>query len=87
MTQPPKGDVLLRTSAGEEPLTLDHENLYVRSIRLFQEAVQGRGAPSATGEDGFKSLSVAVSARQAARSGRRDRNRSDRLRPAWPGKR
>jgi 1,5-anhydro-D-fructose reductase (1,5-anhydro-D-mannitol-forming) len=69
MTQAPKGDVLLRTSAGEEALKLDHEKLYVRSIRLFQEAIQGRGAPSATGEDGIKSLSVAVSALQAARSG------------------
>ena len=69
MTQAPKGEVLLRTSAGEEALKLDHENLYVRSIRLFQEAVQGRGAPSATGEDGVKSLSVAISALQAARSG------------------
>ena len=69
MTQAPKGDVLLRTSSGEEALKLDHEGLYVRSIRLFHEAIQGRGAPSATGEDGVKSLSVAVSAREAARSG------------------
>jgi 1,5-anhydro-D-fructose reductase (1,5-anhydro-D-mannitol-forming) len=69
MTQAPKGEVLLRTSAGEEEVKLDHENLYARSVRLFQEAVQGRGAPSATGEDGVKSLSVAVSALEAARSG------------------
>ncbi len=69
MTQAPKGDILLRTAAGEERLELDHENLYARSIRLFQEAVAGRGAPSATGEDGIKSLSVAVSALAAARSG------------------
>ena len=69
MTQAPKGDVLLRSAAGEEMLKLDHERLYVRSVRLFQEAVEGRGAPSATGEDGVKSLSVAVSALAAARSG------------------
>lgn len=69
MTQAPKGDVLLQTSAGDEQLKLDHENLYARSVRLFQEAVQGRGAPAATGEDGVKSLSVAVSALKAARSG------------------
>ena len=69
MTQAPKGDVLLRTSAGDEALKLDHENLYVRSIHLFHEAVEGRGAPSATGEDGVKSLSIAVSALDAARSG------------------
>ena len=64
MTQEPKGEVLLRTSSGDEALKLDHEKLYVRSIRLFQEAIRGRGAPSATGEDGVKSLSVAISARQ-----------------------
>ena len=61
MTQAPKGDVLLRSAAGEEPLKLDHEKLYVRSVRLFQNAVAGQGAPSATGEDGVKSLSVAIS--------------------------
>jgi 1,5-anhydro-D-fructose reductase (1,5-anhydro-D-mannitol-forming) len=69
MTQAPKGDVLLRTSAGEEELKLDHENLYARSVRLFRDAVQGRGAPAASGEDGVKSLSVAVSALKAAQSG------------------
>ena len=69
MTQAPKGDVILRTAAGEEPLKLDHEDLYARSVRLFQDAVQGRGAPSATGEDGVKSLSVAISAAAAARTG------------------
>ena len=68
MTQEPKGHVLLRTSAGEEELKLDHEDLYARSIRLFQEAVRGHGAPSATGEDGVKSLSVAVSAQKSAQS-------------------
>ena len=69
MTQTPKGEILLRTAAGEESLKLQHENLYARSVRLFQEAVAGRGAPSATGEDGIKSLSVALAALEAARSG------------------
>ena len=69
MTQAPKGEVLLRSAAGEEPLKLAHEKLYVRSVRMFQEAVEGRGAPSATGEDGVKSLSVAISALESARSG------------------
>ena len=69
MSQAPKGDVILRTAAGDEELKLDHEDLYARSVRLFQDAVAGRGAPSATGEDGIKSLSVAVSALAAARSG------------------
>jgi 1,5-anhydro-D-fructose reductase (1,5-anhydro-D-mannitol-forming) len=69
MTQAPNGDVLLRSAAGEEALKLDHEKLYVRSVRLFQSAVEGHGAPSATGEDGVKSLSVALSTLEAARSG------------------
>ena len=68
MTQAPKGEVILRTVAGEEQLKLDHENLYARSIRLFQEATAGRGAPSATGEDGVKSLSIAIAALAAVRS-------------------
>jgi 1,5-anhydro-D-fructose reductase (1,5-anhydro-D-mannitol-forming) len=69
MTQAPKGEVVLRSAAGEETLKLDHESLYARSIRLFQDAVAGQGAPSATGEDGVKSLSVAISALASARSG------------------
>ena len=69
MTQAPKGEVILMSAAGEEALKLDHENLYARSIRLFKDAAAGRGAPSATGEDGVKSLSVAISALAAARSG------------------
>ncbi len=70
MTQAPKGEVVLRSAKGEEPLPIQHENLYVRSVRLFQEAVAGRGAPAATGEDGVRSLSVALATREAARSGR-----------------
>jgi 1,5-anhydro-D-fructose reductase (1,5-anhydro-D-mannitol-forming) len=70
MTQAPKGEVVLRTAKGEEALPVKHENLYERSVRLFQEAVAGRGAPAATGEDGVKSLSVALAALAAARVGR-----------------
>ena len=69
MTQAPKGDVLLRSAAGEEGLKISHENLYARSVRLFRDAIAGRGAPSASGEDGVKSLSVAVATLEAARSG------------------
>jgi 1,5-anhydro-D-fructose reductase (1,5-anhydro-D-mannitol-forming) len=69
MTQAPKGEVLLRTAAGEESLKISHENLYARSVRLFKDAVAGRGAPAASGEDGVKSLSVAAATLEAARSG------------------
>ena len=70
MSQAPRGEILLRSAAGEENLQLAHENLYVRSVRLFQAAVSGEGAPAATGEDGVRSLAVALGALEAARSGR-----------------
>jgi 1,5-anhydro-D-fructose reductase (1,5-anhydro-D-mannitol-forming) len=69
MTQMPRGDIVLRAKDGETPLSIDHENLYARSVRLFQEAAAGRGSPAATGEDGIKSLSVALATREAARTG------------------
>lgn len=70
MTQAPRGTVQLRTAAGEEMLSLDHEDLYQRSVRAFQSAIRGEGAPSASGEDGVRSLAVALAALEAARSGR-----------------
>jgi 1,5-anhydro-D-fructose reductase (1,5-anhydro-D-mannitol-forming) len=70
MTQQPKGEVVLRSAKGEEALPLAHENLYARSVRQFQEATAGHGQPSATGEDGVKSLSVALAAIAAARDAR-----------------
>ena len=70
MTLAPVGTVLLRTAAGEELLNLDHENLYQRSVRAFQSAIRGEGPPAASGEDGVRSMAVAVAALEAARSGR-----------------
>src|SRR5216683_3229862 len=70
MTQQPKGEVVLRTSEGTVALTLMHENLYVRSIRLFQDATASVGAPAATGEDGVCSLALALAAIEAAKTGR-----------------
>lgn len=70
MTQAPKGTVQLRTAAGEESLPIAHENLYQRSVRLFQDAVAGKGAPAASGEDGVRSLSVALATLEAARTAR-----------------
>ena len=70
MTQQPKGEVALRTAAGAVPLSLSHEGLYVRSIRLFQSATAGAGAPAATGEDGVRSLALALATIEAAKAGR-----------------
>lgn len=70
MTQKPIGQVVLRTEKGEEELSFDREDLYVRSVRAFHAAIRGDGKPSATGEDGIWSLSCAEAALQSAKSGR-----------------
>jgi 1,5-anhydro-D-fructose reductase (1,5-anhydro-D-mannitol-forming) len=70
MTQRPIGTVTLRRNGSEEAIPVVHENLYERSVRLFNAAVRGEGAPAATAEDGVKSLQVALAVRESARSGR-----------------
>lgn len=70
MTQKPIGSVLLRTAKGEEELSFDREDLYVRSLRQFHAAMRGEGQPSATGEDGVWSLTSAEAALQSAKSGK-----------------
>lgn len=70
MTQKPVGDVLLRTASGEQMLPVDRTNLYLTSLRAFQAAVAGEGRPSATGEDGVRSLAMALASLESARSGR-----------------
>jgi 1,5-anhydro-D-fructose reductase (1,5-anhydro-D-mannitol-forming) len=69
MAQAPGGTVVLRTAAGEETLPLMQENYYVRGVRAFHDAIAGRGAPPATGEDGVRSLAVALAALRSAASG------------------
>ena len=70
MTQRPIGEVRLRSAAGDEVLSVDHRNLYVRSVEAFNAAMRGQGQPAATGEDGVRSMAVAVAALEAARTGR-----------------
>jgi 1,5-anhydro-D-fructose reductase (1,5-anhydro-D-mannitol-forming) len=70
MTQRPIGTVVLRDKSGETILPLDHENLYERSVRAFQNAMRGDGAPAATGEDGVKSMAMALAALESAHFGR-----------------
>ena len=69
MTQTARGDVLLRDAAGERLLPMAHENLYVRVLRQFNDAVAGRGAPGCPGRDGLASLATALAVRDAARLG------------------
>ena len=71
MTQRPVGEVVLRREGGAETLPLDQENLYARSLRLFHAAIRGEGQPAATGEDGVRSLALALAVQKSAREGRR----------------
>jgi 1,5-anhydro-D-fructose reductase (1,5-anhydro-D-mannitol-forming) len=69
MTQSPSGTVILRRDGNEEQVPVSHENLYERSVRRFNAAIRGEGTPAATGEDGVRSLAVALAVREAAESG------------------
>jgi 1,5-anhydro-D-fructose reductase (1,5-anhydro-D-mannitol-forming) len=62
--------VTLRDKHGEAPLPLSHENLYERSVRAFHAAIRGEGQPSASGEDGVRSMAMAIATLEAAHSGR-----------------
>jgi 1,5-anhydro-D-fructose reductase (1,5-anhydro-D-mannitol-forming) len=70
MTQRPVGEVWLRNATGERKVPVVPANLYERSVAAFAAAVQGRGEPAASGEDGLRSLAAALAVMQAARSGR-----------------
>jgi len=71
MSQRPVGEVLLRDARGETLFALEHENLYVRGVRNFVEAMAGRGQPSASGEDGVRSLATALAVLESCQTGRR----------------
>jgi 1,5-anhydro-D-fructose reductase (1,5-anhydro-D-mannitol-forming) len=71
MTQEPDGEVLLQRGQRVEAIDLGPvEDLYVRSVRSFNEAVLGNGAPAASGRDGVWSLAVALAAQESAETGR-----------------
>ena len=71
MTQQPIGDIYLKTDAGRQQVALDEaEDLYVHALRHFNAAIRGEGAPFATGDDGIKSLAIALAVREAAASGK-----------------
>ena len=71
MTQQPKGKIFIRRGDQQEEVQLDPpENLYAHSIRHFNQAVKGNGQPWATGEDGVKSLAVALAVLESTRTGK-----------------
>jgi len=73
MTQEPEnGRVFLRRNGTVEEVNVgERENLYVRAVRLFNRAVRGQGQPSATGEDGIRSLAIGLAVQESVRSGQR----------------
>jgi 1,5-anhydro-D-fructose reductase (1,5-anhydro-D-mannitol-forming) len=70
MTQSAVGTVTLRNAQGDALLPLVQENLYERSVRAFHAAIRGEGAPSASGEDGVRSMAMALATLEAANTRR-----------------
>jgi 1,5-anhydro-D-fructose reductase (1,5-anhydro-D-mannitol-forming) len=71
MLDDPVATVMLCDESGTHDVPLDQsEGLYERTVRLFNAAVRGRGTPTASGEDGLRSLMVASAALRAAREER-----------------
>jgi 1,5-anhydro-D-fructose reductase (1,5-anhydro-D-mannitol-forming) len=72
LRQDPVGEVVLRRGDEISPVDVGpRQNLYVRGINQFTEAVRGRGRPAVTGEEGLRSVAVALAVAEAARTGRR----------------
>ncbi|WP_112311804.1 Gfo/Idh/MocA family protein [Pseudogemmobacter bohemicus] len=71
MTQKPLGRVELVTARGREDIPFAATDLYTTGVAEFIAATKGAGRPAATGEDGVKSLAIALAVREAAASGQR----------------
>jgi 1,5-anhydro-D-fructose reductase (1,5-anhydro-D-mannitol-forming) len=71
MTQHPVGTVRLTNEHGSTDIAVEHENLYVRSVRAFQRAMRGDGQPAASGEDGLRAIAAALATQQACRTHQR----------------
>jgi 1,5-anhydro-D-fructose reductase (1,5-anhydro-D-mannitol-forming) len=69
MSQRPVGDVLLRSEAGETPMPVNHEGLYLRGVAAFCSALKGQGGPAATALDGIRSLAAALAVSESCRTG------------------
>jgi 1,5-anhydro-D-fructose reductase (1,5-anhydro-D-mannitol-forming) len=70
MTQDPIGSVMLRRENEQSQAKLDPpEDLYAHAVRHFNQAVRTGSQPFATGEDGVRSLAVALAALESCKSG------------------
>lgn len=78
MTQEPVGRVVLRRGTEEKKIDPGPpENLYSFAVRHFNAAVHGKGEPAATGEDGIRSLAVALAALESIKTGKRTKVKYD----------
>src|SRR5262249_1575833 len=69
MTQRAIGEVIMRNAVGERVIHLDHEDLYKRALHAFHAAIHGKAAPAARGEDGVRSLALALAVLESAATG------------------
>ena len=71
IAQVPAGEITLVTEAGEQEIQFARHDLYEQVLKEFDAAVLGAPHSGATGEDGLKSLAVALAVRKAAATGER----------------
>jgi 1,5-anhydro-D-fructose reductase (1,5-anhydro-D-mannitol-forming) len=71
MSQDPDGTVmLLRAGSRTDIAVPDRDDLYVRGLARFDEAVHHGGTPAATGADGVRSLATALAVAESLETGR-----------------
>jgi 1,5-anhydro-D-fructose reductase (1,5-anhydro-D-mannitol-forming) len=71
MTQEPKGRLFIRKEETQQEIDPGpQENLYAHQVRHFNAAVHGQGKPFTTGEDGIRSLAVALAVQESAKTGK-----------------
>jgi 1,5-anhydro-D-fructose reductase (1,5-anhydro-D-mannitol-forming) len=71
MTQRPVGEVEVVTAQGRRTLSIEPRDLYAHSLAHFARAMHDGGEAAVTGEDGVRSLAVALAVAESARDGRR----------------
>lgn len=71
LTQDSVGEVVLSDAEGSRNIdTGSPENLYVRLLTSFANAVNGNGAPASSGLDGLESMGMALAALKSSEEGR-----------------
>jgi 1,5-anhydro-D-fructose reductase (1,5-anhydro-D-mannitol-forming) len=78
MTQEPVGRIVLRRGTEESEIDPGPPaNLYGFAVRHFNAAARDDGHPAATGEDGIRSLAVALAAAESIKTGKRTKVQYD----------